>query len=251
VSVPVLEVRKLTVAVEGRRILSNLSLVIEAGEVHVLLGPNGGGKTTLLKAIMGIPGYRVRAGRILFLGEDITGWPADERSRAGIALAFQRPPPVRGVTLETLTERILRPGGRTKERAGALAGRLDLAGHLDRELNVGLSGGEMKRSEIMQLMALKPRLALFDEPESGVDLDSISRVGEAMRSVLGIGRGRKSRAGLIVTHTGNILQYVPAGRGHVLMKGTIVCSGVPRVLFEDIREHGFKGCLTCRHCRSA
>jgi Fe-S cluster assembly ATP-binding protein len=84
-----------------------------------------------------------------------------------------------------------------------------------------------------------------------VDLDSISRVGEAMRSVLGIGRGRKSRAGLIVTHTGNILQHVPAGRGHVLIKGTIVCRGVPAVLFEDIREHGFEGCLTCRHCRSA
>jgi Fe-S cluster assembly ATP-binding protein len=251
VPVPVLEVRELTVAVGDRLILRNLSLVIEAGEVHVLLGPNGGGKTTLLMAVMGIPGYRVRAGRILLMGEDITDWDADERSRAGIALAYQRPPPVRGVTLGTLTERILRPGGRRTERARALAEKLDLAGHLDRDLNAGLSGGEVKRSEVMQLMALKPRLALFDEPESGVDMDSISRVGEAMRDLLGIGRGRKSKAGLIVTHTGNILRHVPASRGHVLMKGTIVCRGVPAVLFEDIREHGFEGCLTCRHCRSA
>lgn len=251
VPAPVLEVRKLTVTVGRRRILSGLSLTIEAGEVHVLLGPNGGGKTTLLLTVMGMPGYRVTDGRILYRGKDITSWSIDERCRAGIGLAFQKPPPVRGVTLGMLTGRILNARGRGEDTSGALSGKIAMEQHLGRELNVGLSGGEMKRSEILQLLALRPELALFDEPESGVDLDSISLVGEAMRSVLGMGRGEEKRAGLIVTHTGHILHHVPAGQGHVLMKGTIVCSGIPRVLFEDIREHGFEGCLTCRHCQSA
>ena len=248
---PLLDVRKLTVTVGRRRILSDLSLTIRSGEVHVLLGPNGSGKTTLLLTLMGMPGYRVTGGDILFHGRDITTWSIDERCRAGIGLAFQKPPPVRGVTLGVLTERILgaRDGG--EETPGSLSRKVAMGGHLERELNVGLSGGEVKRSEVLQMLALKPELALFDEPESGVDLDSISLVGEAMRSVLGMGRGEEKRAGLIVTHTGHILRHVPASQGHVLMKGTIVCSGIPRVLFEDIREHGFDGCLTCRHCQSS
>jgi len=119
---------------------------------------------------------------------------------------------------------------------------------LGRELNVGLSGGETKRSEMFQLLALDPRVALFDEPESGVDLDNIAVVGGAMRAILGIGRDRPSRAGLIVTHTGHILGQVPAHRAHVLLGGAIVCRGLPQVLFEDVRNHGYEGCLTCRAC---
>ena len=249
--VPVLEVRDLSVAAGRKRVISRLNLSIGPGEVHVLLGPNGGGKTTLLMSIMGMPGYRVTGGRILFMGEDVTGSSVDERARAGIALAFQKPPAVRGITLGSLTEIMLdRRGNGGVERAAALAAGLRLEPHLRRDLNVGLSGGEMKRSEVLQLLAMEPSLALFDEPESGVDLDNISVVGESMRSVLAIGRGRSRKAGLIVTHTGHILRFVPADRGHVLMGGTLVCRGHPQVLFEDVKKHGFEGCLTCPNCRS-
>lgn len=247
--VPVLEVRDLTVAVGRKRILSRLSLSIGPGEVHVLLGPNGGGKTTLLMAIMGMPGYRVTGGRILFMGEDITGSSVDERANAGIALAFQNPPAVRGITLGTLTERMLDRRGVGGGGAAALAASLHLEPHLRRDLNVGLSGGETKRSEVLQLLAMNPGLALFDEPESGVDLDNISVVGESMRTVLGIGPGRSRKAGLIVTHTGHILRFVPADTGHVLMGGLLVCRGHPQLLFEDVKKHGFEGCLTCLNCR--
>lgn len=249
--VPILDINGLTVAVGSRPILTDLSLTIGSGELHVLLGPNGGGKTTLLMAVMGMPGYRIVKGRISFRGKDVSSLPPDERARAGIALAFQKPPPVRGVTLGALAERIVSSRGEKGVPFRELAGRLGMEGHLDRDLNVGLSGGEVKRSEILQLLALKPRLALFDEPESGVDLDSITLLGEAMRAVLGVGGRGMKMAGIIVTHTGRILDEVPAYRGHVLMRGTIVCSGNPGVLFEDIRKHGFERCLTCRHCRTA
>lgn len=247
---PLLEVSDLSVVVGRERILDGVSLAIGAGEVHVLLGPNGSGKTTLLMAVMGMPGYRVTGGSIRLRGREITAWTVDERSRAGIALAFQKPPSVRGITLRSLTEFILEaaPGG--NGRSVVLAESVRLQSCLNRELNVGLSGGETKRSELLQLLCLAPEVSLFDEPESGVDLDNIAVVGKAMRTVLGIGGERSRKAGLIVTHTGHILRYVPADAGHVLVRGSIVCRGHPQILFEDIRKHGFEGCLTCRHCRS-
>jgi len=217
--------------------------------VHVLLGPNGGGKTTLLMAIMGMPGYRVTAGRVLFRGEDITGVSVDERARRGIALSFQRPPAVRGVTARTLVGHILARRGLAPAAVDELAGYLRSEPLLDRDLNVGLSGGEVKRSELLQLLALDPALALFDEPESGVDLDSIAVVGAGMRRLLGRGDdGPPGKAALIVTHTGHILREVPADRGHVLVRGEIVCRGEPCALFEDVRAHGYEGCLTCPKC---
>lgn len=246
---PVLEVCDLSVVVGRKRILNGVSLAVGAGEVHVLLGPNGSGKTTLLMAVMGMPGFRVTSGRIFLNGIEITDAAVNERADAGIALAFQKPPPVRGVTLESLTDTILQGREVGGGRGRLLAESVHLASCLDREVNVGLSGGETKRSEMLQLLCLEPEVSLFDEPESGVDLDNISVVGEAMRSILGIGEGRLRKAGLIVTHTGHILSCVPADAGHVLMEGTIVCRGNPQILFEDIRRHGFEGCLTCRHCR--
>jgi Fe-S cluster assembly ATP-binding protein len=248
---PVLEVRALTVSAGDRPVLHDVSLEILPGEVHCLMGPNGGGKTTLLMAVMGMPGYRVLGGSIRFCGEDITGLPADERARRGIALSFQRPPAVRGVTVRTLAARVLERRGSADALPGLSAAvRTDAL--LDRELNVGLSGGEVKRSELLQLLAMDPALALFDEPESGVDLDSIAVVGAGMRRLLGReGDGRSEKAALIVTHTGHILRELPADLGHVLVRGAIICRGNPLALFEDIRVHGYEGCLTCQRCMSA
>ncbi|HEY5998078.1 MAG TPA: ATP-binding cassette domain-containing protein, partial [bacterium] len=248
-AVPVLEVRDLSVSAGERPVLHNISLGILPGEVHVLLGPNGCGKTTLLMAVMGMPGYRVTGGRVLLQGEDITDASADARARRGVALSFQRPPAVRGVTARMLLGRVLERRGLAAETADAIAASLRSEGLLDRDLNVGLSGGEVKRSELMQLLALDPALALFDEPESGVDLDSIALVGDGMRRLLGRGdAGGAGKAALIVTHTGHILREVPADRGHVLVRGRIVCRGEPGVLFDDVRSHGYEGCLRCPRC---
>jgi Fe-S cluster assembly ATP-binding protein len=248
-SAPVLEVRDLSVSAGERPVLRRVSLAILPGEVHVLLGPNGGGKTTLLMAVMGMPGYRVTEGRVLFRGEDITGVSVDERARRGIALSFQRPPAVRGVTARTLIDHILARRGLEPSALDELANSIRSETLLDRDLNVGLSGGEVKRSELLQLLALEPALALFDEPESGVDLDSIALVGAGMRRLLGRGGGAQAgKAALIVTHTGHILHEVPADHGHVLVRGEIVCRGEPRALFEDVRVHGYEACLTCPRC---
>ncbi len=247
---PVLEVCDLSVSVGERPVLKGVSLTILPGEVHVLLGPNGGGKTTLLMAVMGMPDYRVTGGRILFYGADITALPADERARAGIALSFQRPPAVRGVTVGTLVGQIVERRGAAAPAIAELSRAIGTDTLLDRDLNVGLSGGELKRSELLQLLALAPALALFDEPESGVDLDSIAVVGAGMRRLLDRDGGGSAKAALIVTHTGHILSEVPADHGHVLVRGRIVCRGKPRTLFEDIRRHGYEGCLACERCLS-
>ena len=248
---PVLEVCDLSVSVGERPVLGGVSLAVLPGEVHVLLGPNGGGKTTLLMAVMGMPGYRVTGGRVLFFGDDITSLPADERVRRGIALSFQRPPAVRGVTVGTLVGEIVKRRGAAGPSLRELSHDLGTDALLDRDLNVGLSGGEVKRSELLQLLALDPALALFDEPESGVDLDSIAVVGAGMRRLLDRDGAGAAKAALIVTHTGHILGEVPADHGHVLVRGQIVCRGEPRMLFADIRAHGYEGCLTCRRCLSS
>jgi len=247
---PVLEVCDLSVSVGERPVLAGVSLAVPAGEVHVLLGPNGGGKTTLLMAVLGMPGYRVTGGRILLRGEEITALPVDERVRRGVALSFQRPPAVRGVSVGTLVGQILARRGLAGTTLGELSRAVGTDALLERELNVGLSGGEVKRSELLQLLALDPVLALFDEPESGVDLDSIAVIGAGMRRLLDRDRPDAAKAALIVTHTGHILREVPADHGHVLVRGRIACSGDPGALFEDIRSHGYEGCLTCRRCRN-
>ena len=247
---PVLEVRDLSVGAGERPVLRGVSLSIGPGEVHVLLGPNGGGKTTLLMAVMGMPGYRVTGGRIFFQGADVTALPADDRARRGIALSFQRPPAVRGVTVRTLIGEIIGRRVGPEPSLAELSRAMGTDALLDRDLNVGLSGGEVKRSELLQLLALDPGLALFDEPESGVDLDSIAVVGAGMRRLLGRNGGGTEKAALIVTHTGHILREVPADHGHVLVRGKIICRGEPRLLFEDIAAHGYEGCLACRRCQS-
>ena len=164
------------------------------------------------------------------------------------ALPRQRPPAVRGVTLRSLTEKILEGRGAQSGKAKKMASRIALEPFLDRELNVGLSGGELKRSEMLQLLAMEPGIALFDEPESGVDLDNIAVVGEAMRTILGEGKGSTTRSGLIVTHTGHILGHVHADEAHVIIDGTVICRGLPGILFEDVRTHGYEGCMTCQNC---
>jgi len=246
---PVLSVEGLRVRIGDREVLKGVDLSIADGETHVLLGPNGSGKTTLLNAILGMPGYQVVDGSITFRGVDLLPLTIDERVRLGIGIAFQRPPAVRGVRLRQMMD-MAAAGALTCERLADICEELDLNEMLDRNVNMGFSGGEAKRSELGQLLAQRPDLALFDEPESGVDLDNIAVVGGAIQHLLrGAAASDPKRAGLIITHTGNILRYVNADIGHVLYEGRIACIGNPLDLIGDITREGYERCVECAACR--
>jgi Fe-S cluster assembly ATP-binding protein len=241
-----LSIEKLAVEVEGREILHNINLEMKPGETHVLFGPNGSGKTTLLMAIMGFPRYRITKGKIIFEGQDITMLPLDERARLGIGMSFQRPPVVRGVKTRDMVTACLK-GREQEESISQLADKADLADFLDREINYGFSGGEIKRSELMQLLAQRPKLTLIDEPESGVDLVNIALIGELINGLLEKDCPILERRcmGLIITHTGHILDYVNARTGYVMCDGVIGCVGDPHEILTTIREKGYEECIKC------
>jgi Fe-S cluster assembly ATP-binding protein len=249
--IPLLVIEDLHVSVGEREILRGIDLVINEGETHVLLGPNGGGKTTLLNTIVGLPGYRITQGRISFKDTDLAPLEIDERARLGIGVAFQRPPAVRGVKLRQIIE-VAAQGELSSEAVALLDAELNLGHMLDRDVNMGFSGGEAKRSEMAQLLAQTPDLALFDEPESGVDLDNIAVVGGAINSLLkGEGRiSERKRSGLVITHTGHILEYVNADIGHVLFNGRLTCRGNPLDLIDEIARHGYEKCVECALCQT-
>ena len=248
-SAALLEIEGLRVRVGEREILKGINLTIREGETHVLLGPNGGGKTTLLNTIIGFPGYQVVGGSVRFKGEDILPLEIDERARLGIGVAYQRPPAVRGVKLRQMMS--VSAGGDLAEQAlDDLAEQLDVTYLLDRDVNAGFSGGEAKRAEMAQLLAQQPDLALFDEPESGVDLENVAVVGGAIQHLLkGDRASARPRAGLIITHTGHILSYVNADVGHVLFDGQLACHGNPLDLIDDITTSGYEKCVECATCK--
>lgn len=246
---PLLCIEGLHVSIGEREVLRGIDLTIHAGETHVLLGPNGSGKTTLINTLVGLPGYDVTAGTVAFKGNNLLALGVDERARAGIGVAFQRPPAVRGVRLRQIME-VAAGGAINPERVAAIAEEVDVAPMLERDVNLGFSGGEAKRSEMAQLLAQEPELALFDEPESGVDLDNIAVVGGAISHLLkGERASERPRAGLIITHTGHILQFVNADIGHVLFDGQLACEGNPLDLIDDIVSHGYEKCVECALCR--
>jgi len=239
-----LEIENLTVSIEGRQLLKDVSLSIEEGETRMLFGENGSGKTSLLMAIMGLGAYKVESGRIFFKGRDITDLPTNERAGMGIGIMFQRPPTIRGLKVRQMLE-LIEDDGRSPDE---LAADLNFTDFLERDLNLGFSGGEIKRAELLQLMAQDPDLVLLDEPESGVDLVNIDLIGNAIKQLLEKDhhiRGRH-KSGLIITHSGHILDYVEADRGCVLVNKTIWCTGNPHEILQGIRERGYEGCLTCQ-----
>jgi Fe-S cluster assembly ATP-binding protein len=245
-----LNIEHLTVEVDGKRILNDVNLHIGEGETHALFGPNGSGKTSLLFTIAGVPKYKVRSGKIFFKGKDITDAPIDERAKLGIGIMFQHPPVLRGVKLMDMVrismER-LRDKKVSDDEVRELAKKLNLEGFLSRDVNLGFSGGEIKRSELLQLLAQRPDLVLLDEPDSGVDLVNIGLVGNTINELLqkDLKTVHRTKSGLIITHFGNILDYVRADKAYVMMKGTILCHGNPVELLEEIRHSGYSECLSC------
>ncbi len=246
-------VEDLQVELAGKTILQHIDLEIKPGETHVLFGPNGSGKTSLLMTLMGYPQYQVVAGKIVFKGVDITHAPIDERARLGIGMSYQRPPTIHGLK----TRQLVQICARTEVDVTSLAQRVNFEGFLDRDVNAGFSGGEIKRSELLQLSAQNPDLMLFDEPESGVDLENIALVGNTIAALLqknGVKDKSKSRLqlkqertkmGLIITHTGHILDYVAVDKGQVLYNGVLSCSTNPREILRCIAEIGYEECVRC------
>lgn len=239
-----LNLENITVEIDRKEILKDINLEIKKGETHVLFGPNGSGKTTLLMAIMGFERYRVKKGKIYFNGKDIIELPVYERARKGIGIMFQRPPTIPGLKMN---DQINLCKGNKKIAVDELAEELNMKNFLNRDVNAGFSGGEIKRSEILQLLAQNPSLSLIDEPESGVDLENIAIIGNAMNKLLQKEMHKnRTNAGLIITHTGHILDYISADIGHLMIKGEIKCKGNPYDMLNVIRKYGYEKCVECR-----
>ncbi|MCK4835161.1 MAG: ATP-binding cassette domain-containing protein [Candidatus Aminicenantes bacterium] len=241
-----LEIRNLFIEVEGKPILKGINLTVAEGETIILFGPNGVGKSSLFMAIMGFPKYKIKKGQIIFKGTDITHLPASDRARMGIGMSFQRPPSIKGIKLNGLSE-IINSDKDNGDRIDYYSKMLKLDQHLKRDINLGFSGGEVKRSEIFQLLLQNPLLSLIDEPESGVDVENISILGKAIKRLLHKeDRLTKRRnSGIIITHTGLILNYLNADMGYMLIDGCLTCSGNAREIFELIQKQGYRECQNC------
>ncbi|MEE9419807.1 MAG: ATP-binding cassette domain-containing protein, partial [Desulfatiglandaceae bacterium] len=222
---------------------------------HMLFGPNGSGKTSLLMTIMGYPQYKVTKGKIFFKGVDITDLPINERAGLGIGISYQRPPTINGLKIRQMIQICAGDEAEVED----LARRVNFVDFLERDVNAGFSGGEIKRSELLQLMAQAPDLMLFDEPESGVDLENIALVGKTIASLLqkdgdpleGEQKSKmqlkreRTKMGLIITHTGYILDYVTADKGQVLYDGKLSCISNPREILTCVGESGYEECVRC------
>ncbi|MBN1857296.1 MAG: ABC transporter ATP-binding protein [Dehalococcoidia bacterium] len=241
-----LSVEGLRVEVGGVEILHGIDLTIRYGETAALFGPNGSGKSTLLMTLMGFPKHVVVGGSIIFKGQDVTGMSVDERARLGMGISFQRPPVVRGVKTRDMVGACLRreaSEGELRDMAAA-AGMEEF---LDRDVNYGFSGGEIKRSELLQLLAQNPDFVLLDEPESGVDLVNIAVIGDLINRLLqkDVRIRERSHSGLIITHTGHVLDYVSARTGYVMIDGRLSCGGDPHEILSTIKQHGYEECAQC------
>ena len=238
-----LQINQIHAHIEEKEILHGVSLNINPGETHVLMGPNGAGKSTLGHVLMGNPKYHISSGNIIFKGNDITGESTDKRARDGIFLSFQEPLEVPGLSLESfirsaIRQKIGRPI-RVWEFHKELKKAMDVLqldeSYTQRSLNVGFSGGEKKKAEILQLMMLKPSLAILDETDSGLDVDAVRLVSEGVRAY----QREQKGALLIITHSTRILEALHVDYTHVMVDGHIVATG-DSSLVDKINEEGYE-----------
>jgi len=239
-----LDVKNLNAGLEdGKQILNDLNIQIGQGETHVLMGPNGAGKSSLGNVLMGNTVYKVTGGKILFKGQDITDEAVDKRAKLGMFMSFQAPLEVPGISLESFIRSALQQ--KTGEHVKLFQFQKELKACIEllnmnpdyakRDLNVGFSGGERKKSEILQLLMLKPDFAILDETDSGLDVDAVRFVAKGIEEYRRITNGSL----LIITHTAKILEGLPVDKTHVIVKGHIVKTGDGE-LFKKINEKGFE-----------
>lgn len=238
-----LEIKDLHVEIDGKEILKGVTLTINTNEVHAIMGPNGTGKSTLASAIMGHPKYEVTSGTVTIDGEDVLEMEVDERAKAGLFLAMQYPSEITGVT----NADFLRSGINARREEGDEISLMKFIRELDskmefldmdedmatRYLNEGFSGGEKKRNEILQLMMLKPKFAILDEIDSGLDIDALKIVSKGINEMRGEGFGC-----LMITHYQRLLNYITPDKVHIIMQGKIVKSGGPE-LAQKLEAEGY------------
>src|SRR3989442_15746287 len=242
------EIKDLRVSVEGREILKGVSLSVNKGEVHAVMGPNGSGKSTLSHTLMGHPNYKVISGQVLFKGKNILTLPPEERAKLGMFLALQYPVVVPGITMSNFLRTAINAkrgyDGKDKSKAvnvkefrAMLKDEMSVLrmddSFLSRYINDGFSGGEKKRAEILQMAILKPEIAILDETDSGLDIDSIKFVAEAVNRMRGPDLGV-----LIITHYTRVLEFIKPDFVHVLVDGKFVLSGGPEVA-ERVEKTGY------------
>ncbi|EJU19799.1 FeS assembly ATPase SufC [Peptoanaerobacter stomatis] len=237
-----LEIKNLSASVEDKNILKNINLTVNAGEIHVLMGPNGAGKSTLMNVIMEHPKYTVTEGQIIFDGEDITDSRTDERAKKGIFMSFQNPEEIQGVDVEEFLKEALNSQG--KDYGSSLKFHKELVKKMDslkidnsyaqRYVNVGFSGGEKKKNEMLQMSILNPKLALLDETDSGLDVDAVKIVSEAIKDFFD-----ETKAIIIITHHKEILKNVKADYVHVLKDGELIRTS-DATLIDKIEENGYE-----------
>jgi Fe-S cluster assembly ATP-binding protein len=238
-----LEIEDLHVEVEGKEILKGIDLTVRQGEVHALMGPNGSGKSTLAQVLMGRTTYVLTQGVVRFRGEDITKWTVDKRAQHGLFLAFQYPTEIPGVSVVNFLRSAYKAA--KGEQISALAFRkrlkekMNLLGVEDqmvaRYVNQGFSGGEKKKNEVLQLAVLEPDIAILDETDSGLDIDSLKAVATGIQQLIGPDLGV-----LLITHYQRILNHITPDRIHVMMDGKIVLSGGPE-LAHELEQKGYEG----------
>lgn len=246
-----LELSRLHVTVENEEILKGVDLSFEAGKVYAVLGPNASGKSTLARTIIGLPEYRVTQGDIRMQGKSILDRNITERARMGIAYAFQHPPRISGVRLEDFVCRICAGTECTDSHARTVGlldscrvdlvegfERLGIANLRGRDLNDGFSGGEEKRSELFQVLSMRPRLMILDEPDSGLDYDSLKLVGRELKLL----RDQGATTMIIISHSRYILEYLRADRIDILRQGRKVYSGTMELL-PELADLGYEGFL--------
>ena len=238
----ILTIEKLCVKIGEKEILKGLDLSVCEGETHVIMGPNGAGKSTLGNTLMGKPEYEVTSGKITFKGEDLLAMTTDERARKGLFMSFQNPVEVPGVRLSEFVRNTCEAMGEKmslwnfKKAAAEQMKVLNMdKTYLDRELNVGFSGGEKKKAEIFQLLMLKPALAILDETDSGLDVDAVRTVSEGVKAY----QEQTGGSLIIITHSTRILESLKVDRVHVIADGTVIAEG-DSGLVEEINENGFE-----------
>jgi Fe-S cluster assembly ATP-binding protein len=236
---PLLEVKDLKVRVEEREILHGLSLTVNPGEVHAIMGPNGSGKSTLSHVIAGKPGYEVTSGEVLLNGENLLEMPADERAAKGVFLAFQYPVEIPGVATMNFLRTALNAQRKARgeaelstpdflKKVRAVAAKLNIPQDmLRRGVNVGFSGGEKKRNEVLQMALFEPRLCILDEMDSGLDIDALRIAADGVNALR-----TKDRAIVVITHYQRLLNYIIPDVVHVMSKGRVVKSGGKELALE-------------------
>ncbi|MCD6226880.1 ATP-binding cassette domain-containing protein [Candidatus Micrarchaeota archaeon] len=233
----ILSINNADVLVNEKKVLENINLHISEGESYVLLGPNGSGKTSLLKSLIGLRGYNIK-GDVKYLNLKSENMNITERAKNGMFLCYQHPQEVKGVKITEFLSKISKIPHNEIEK---YIDKLKLREHINKDINIGFSGGEMKRLEVLQAIVRRPRLLMLDEIDSGVDIESIKLIANVLMEYF----KDSGASGILVTHQAKILEYMDVSKACVLMKNTSYCYPDPKKVLETVMTEGYSACIDC------